>query len=219
MRIAVHLGSGHLNGKYKRTRKPNECEKCFDDALSVLGSDYADIANIHYVTDLNVWGEVRKRGVIDLAVQLKESGRSRTVGISTHDTSVVKLAAETGVIDVEMFQVNMANHRLQGRDEVLKVCADCGVGVVAMKPLAGGKLLQHEKNVKIARYQTGGVMVEAKIPTSLTPIKCLSYVLSRPGVCTTVVGVSSVDELHSILAYPNASEEEKDYSQLLEELF
>lgn len=132
---------------------------------------------------------------------------------------MIKQAVETGVIDVVAYQVNMANHKLPGRDETLRLCAEHGIGVVAMKPFARGKLLQGGKTVKIAKYQTGGITVDAKIPASVTPIRCPNYVLSQPAVCTTIAGVSSLDELHSILAYPKASQEEKDYSQSLEELF
>lgn len=217
--LTVHLGSGHQDGKYMRTRKPDQCKKYFEGALSDLHTDYADIVNIHYVKDTQVWKLVTESGVVDLAVQLKESGLSRAVGISTHDTNVVKLATETGVIDVVTFQVNMASHNLQGRDEALKTCADNGVGVVAMKPLAGGKLLQGGKKVWIQKHQTGGIRVEARIPKTLTPIKCLSYILSQPGVCTTIPGVSNIDELRSVLAYPRATQEEKDYSQPLKHLF
>lgn len=216
--LTVHLGSGHVNGKYKRSRKPDECERFFEDALSVLHTDYADIANIHYVKDLGVWKEVRENGVVDLAVRLKESGRARAVGISTHDTHVIQLAIETGALDVVTYQVNMANHELPGRDDALKMCAERGVGVVAMNPFAGGKLLQCRKKVRIAKYQTGGITVDTKIPAGVTPANCLGYVLSRPSVCTTITGVSSLGELHSILAYPDASQAEKDYSQVLKEL-
>jgi predicted aldo/keto reductase-like oxidoreductase len=216
--LIVHLGSGQLNGSYKRSRKPGECERYFDDALRTLRTNYADVANVHYVKDLGVWKEVKESGVVDLAVRLRDSGRARAVGISTHDTEVIRLAVETGIIDVVTYQVNMANHKLPGRDDTLKMCAERGVGVVAMKPFAGGKLLQHKRKVKIAKYQTGGITVDTKIPAGVTPIKCLSYVLSQPGVCTTITGVSSPDELHSVLAYPDASHGEKDYSQVLKEL-
>jgi hypothetical protein len=217
--LTVHLGSGHQDGKYMRTRKPDQCKKYFEGALSDLHTDYADIVNIHYVKDMQVWKLVKESGVVDLAVRLKESGRSRAVGISTHDTEVVKLAVDTGVIDVVTFQVNMASRNLPGRNEALKMCADNGVGVVAMKPFAGGKLLQHRKKVKITKYQTGGITVDVRIPATVTPIKCLSYILSQPGVCTAIPGVSNLDELRSVLAYPKATQEEKDYSQPLKMLF
>jgi predicted aldo/keto reductase-like oxidoreductase len=67
VRIAVHLGSGHKNGRYLRSRKADECKRFFDDALSNLGTDYADIANIHYVKDLGTWKQVNDGGVVDLA--------------------------------------------------------------------------------------------------------------------------------------------------------
>ena len=213
--IAVHLGSGHKNGKYCRSREADECEKFFDGALNNLGTDHADVANIHYVKDREAWKQVNEGGVVDLACRLKKSGRARAVGISTHDIRVIHLAAETGLFDVVMYQVNIANHDMQGRDEALKECVERGIGIVAMKSFAGGKLLERGKNVLIPRYKTGGVVVKTKIPLSMTPVKCLSYTLSQIGVCTTVVGISNLNELKDILAYPQASKKERDYSMLL----
>lgn len=77
----------------------------------------------------------------------------------------------------------------------------------------------HGKKVRVHKHQTDGIRVEARIPKTLTAIKCLSYTLSQPGVITTIPGVSNIDELRSVLAYPRATQEEKDYSQPLKQLF
>jgi hypothetical protein len=216
--ITAHLGSGHKNGRYCRSREADECEKFFDDALNNLDTDHADVANIHYVKDREAWKQVNEGGVVDLACRLKKSGRARAVGISTHDIRVIHLAAGAGLFDVVMYQVNIANHGMQGRDEALKECVERGIGIVAMKPFAGGKLLERGQNVLIPRYKTGGVVVKTKIPLSMTPMKCLSYTLSQIGVCTTVVGISNLNELKDILAYPQASKRERDYSMLLKKV-
>ena len=53
---------------------------------------------------------------------------------------------------------------------------------------------------------------------SLTPVQCISYVLSFPQVACPVPGFANVDELNQSLAYLTASGEEKDFSEIQESL-
>ena len=139
------------------------------------------------------------------------------VGISTHDTQVVIDAAESGRFDVVTFHVNFANNALPHRNEALAACAKNGVGVVAMKPFAGGTLLMNNSTVRVSAIRKGGgKTVKLAIPQSMTPTRCLSYTLAQIGVSAALPGVSNIDELKQILTYPEASAEEKDYSQILE---
>ena len=110
-----------------------------------------------------------------------------------------------------MYQVNMSNHNLPGRDETLSYCKKTGIGLVAMKPYAGGNLLKFGKKVKFPEYKTGGLRVEYRIPGSLTSVKCLHYSLSQVGVSCVVFGVKNVQELESNLKYFTSTEEERDY--------
>lgn len=217
--LAVHLGSCYEEGKYKQSRNLRSCEETFRETLENLGVNRASFINLHYVSNLKQWKLITKPGgVLDLAIRLRDEGLGRVVAISTHDMKVIELAAEHPEIKSVMFQVNMANHNLPGRDSVLKYCEDQGVGLVAMKPYAAGRLLQRDRTVSIAAYQTGGVSLRTKIPSSLTPVKCLDYALSQPGVCTTVPGVSTIEELMISLDYCSSSKEEKEYEEELRQL-
>ncbi len=109
------------------------------------------------------------------------------------------------------------NHSLPGRKAFLETCKNEGVGLVAMKPFARGKLLQRNRTVNIAKYQSGGISIKKKIPRDITPIKCLSYTLSQTGVSTTIPGVKNVQELKENLTYLNASDEEKDFTSIMNE--
>lgn len=157
----------------------------------------------------------RAHGVLDLALRLRDEGLGKHVAISTHAVSVVKLAAEHPEISSVMYQVNLANHNLQGRDEALKLCMDKGMGVVAMKPYAGGNLLKAKKKVNFPEYKTGGVRAELKIPESMTNIKCLHYSLSQSGVRCVVSGPKTVQELRSTLSYFQSSEESRSFQSEL----
>ena len=214
--LACHLGSAEKNGQYRKTRNVKECNEVFLKMLSKLGIEYADIVNIHFVKTEKQYKEVISCGIMDLAHQLKQEGKARFVGMSTHDPLTAIQAAETGTVDVIMIQVNVANNAMPHRDEMLSVCAREGVGIVAMKPFAGGKLLQKNKTVNIAAYQTGWKSLKKKIPPVITPVQCISYTLSQVGVCTVVPGVSSGEELDAALAFLEATDKEKDFSGLLE---
>lgn len=217
--LAVHLGSCYRGGEYERSRAPERCEMSFRETLDNLGTGYADLINLHYVGGVRQWRKVsREGGVVDLAVRLRDEGLGGAVAVSTHSVEVARLAAMHPEIQSVMIQVNMANHLLTGRDAVLSLCADRGVGVVAMKPLAAGKLLNKGRKTRFAKYQTGGVALETRVPETLTPVKCLSYALDQPGVCTAVTGVKSVEELRGCLAYTDASREDRDYREELNRL-
>ncbi len=217
--LAVHLGSCYRGGKYLRSRTPRRCEEVFLETLERLGTDHADVINIHYVKDMGQWDVISKPGgVLDLAVRLRDEGAGDVVAVSTHDSRVVELAAEHPEIGSVMYQVNMANHGLQGRDKALALCAEIGMGLVAMKPYARGKLLRANRTVTFSTFQTGRLRYKKKIPAGVTPTKCLSYTLSQPGVSCAVTGVKSIEELHGGLAYLEASGAERDYEKELHNL-
>ncbi len=214
--LTGHLGSGEKNGKYYKTYKVKQCEEIFNKLLSKLNIDYIDIVNLHNVRNENQYKKVISSGsLLDFALQLKEEGLARFISISTHDISVAKKVARSGEIDVIMIQVNLANNAMVGRNEMLAMCEKEAIGLVAMKVFAGGKLLQRNRTVNIAAWRTGGMRLKKKISPSITPIKCISYTLSQIGVCTVIPGVKNVDELNDAIAYLNATDEEKDFSELL----
>jgi len=216
--LAFHLGSCISNGKYKRNRDPTECEKHLRMLLERLNLDSAPVINIHYVPNLRIWMEVKRKGIVTLAEKLKQEGLGKAISVSTHDPEVVKSAAESGTVDCVMHQVNVANHLYRARTDALRVCSKLGVGVVAMKPFAGGELLKAGKHFTIPVYKTGWKMTTINVPQEATSTKLLSYTLDQPGVRTAVTGIASFEELAADLAYLNASDQDRDYSQLLEKL-
>ena len=217
--LAAHLGSCYRGEKYVRNRTPKKCRETFEEVLGNLGTDYVDVINLHYLSEKD-WHKVFKPGgVFDLAKELVEEGKARSIGASTHDLNLLRKIAPMTEINSVMFQVNMANHRLPGRDEAFKLCADNGKGIIAMKPFAKGKLLKSKKKEKIPSYATGGVKMTSRMPEGNTSAKCLHYSLSQPGVSVAVPGASNIEELRDCVNYINVSNDEKTYEGELEELF
>ncbi len=216
--LACHLGSAVTrNEQYFKTRSVGICRKVFENTLSGLGTDYVDIANVTYVKNKKEYEEVTRAGsVLDLARRLRKEGKVHHIGISTHDASVVRMAARSGEFEVVTYQVNMANNALRGRNEALASCASEGVGVVAMKPFAGGVLLSRNNTVWIAcGKRGGGSTLHLKIPVEMTSALCLAYTLAQVGVSTTIPGVRNLEQLNDVLSYQYASAEERDYSGVI----
>lgn len=154
-------------------------------------------------------------GLLEVAQRLKREGKARAVGFSGHTVSTARQAVETGAVDVVMFPVNLAGHAVPGRRELLQLCADRGVGVVAMKPFAGGKLLQEEHTLALENWQVGGAPTQLERKVHITPVQCLAYVLSQPGLSTAVPGCRDLEQLAAAQAIWAATPEEKDFAPVL----
>lgn len=215
--ITCHLGSVDLEGKVQRTRNIDDCEKAFLKTLKAFGKGYIDIVNLQFIKKKEYEEIMGPGGLLDLAKRLKKEGKARFLGLSTHDTIIGQKAVKTGEFDMIMNQISIANDLLPGREDFLKLCKNKGIGVVAIKPFAGGKLLQKNRTVNIAKYQSGGISLKRKIPRNITPTKCLNYTLSQTGVSTTIPGVKNVEELKEVLTFVNASNEKKDFTSILKE--
>jgi predicted aldo/keto reductase-like oxidoreductase len=214
--IAGHLGAAMKDGQYLRTRDKVVCEDFFNDLLKRLNTTYIDVLMLHFIDEMDDYERVfSPHGVIELALELKQQGKARFIGLSSHKVPVALKAVNSGYIDVLMFPVNPMFDSLPGnvlwddestdkleqevetqtRKELYFACAAKDVAIVAMKPYAAGKLLNANTS-----------------PIPLTPIQCLSYVLSQPGVCCAVPGCKTPEELKATLAYINASNDEKDFT-------
>ena len=215
--LTCHLGSVDEDGKVRRTRNTEECERTFLNTLSKFGKGYIDIVNLQFVKVKEYESIIAPGGLLDLAKKLQKEGKARFIGISTHNISIGQKAVKSGHFDMIMNHINIANNGMTGKEDFLETCRKENIGLVAIKPFAGGKLLQRNRTVSIAKYQSGGISLKKKIPRDITPIKCLSYTLSQTGVSTTIPGVKNVHELKENLAYLNASEEEKDFTNILNE--
>jgi len=213
--LAAHLGSTDKGGQYYKTRTAKRCESSFLDVLRCLETEYVDVLWLTNFNVLNDWDRASRSGFLDLACRLRDEGKARFLGISGHYHGIMERAIESGLVDLIMLPVNMFNHAMPGRRDLLDLCARENIGVVAMKPLGGGKLLSKRGSLRVPKYQTSGETFQVKIPDEVTPAQCLSYVLAQRGVTIALPGVKNEDELAAALHTLEASEAERDFSGLL----
>jgi len=214
--ITGHIGTTELNSRPKRTRSIKESKIAFSRLLNLLKIDYVDIINIQFVKMNEYENIVKPGGLMELAMSIQKEGKAKYLGLSTHDTSVAEQAIKTGKFDTIMFPINLVNHGLPGRSELMKNCKKNNIGLIAIKPFAAGRLLMQNRTVNFAKYQTGGISLKRKIPKELTSSQCINYVNSLNGVSVVLAGVKSVDELRENLKYSNPQERKRDFSSMIE---
>lgn len=217
--LQAHLCTMWQNGQYKATRKIDEVKASFEAMLRNLDTRYVDIGMIHYVDSLALWKEIAEGEIMQYALQLKEKGKIRHIGLSSHNPEVALEAVKSGLIEVLMFSVNPCYDLLPGdencenlwadksyekplmnldpkREELYETCQRLGVGITVMKAFGGGDLLTDDSPAGKA----------------LTAVQCIHYALTRPAVGTVLAGVRSKKELRASIDYEYASAEDKDYA-------
>lgn len=196
--LAAHLGAAEKDGQYLKTRDTKLCEKYFLDFLARLHTDCVDFLMLHNVDKEDDHKKVMDK-LLPMALEYKKQGKTRFIGYSGHTVATSLKAVESGYVDMLMFPVNPTDGAKEGRERLFSACVNRSVGIIAMKPYAGGKLLR-----------------EQKVPIS--PSQCISYALSQIGVTAIVPGAKTPAEFDAALDYLKASDKEKDFAEAVKAL-
>ena len=108
--------------------------KDLEDSLRALGTDYVDIWMLH---DRSRVSELTP-ALIEALQEAKKQGKARFTGVSTHrgQAEIVAAAIKSGHFDVVMTSYNFAMDH-EKMDPIIHAAHEAGVGVIAMKVLAG----------------------------------------------------------------------------------
>ena len=147
----------------------------FEISLSRLKMSYVDILYMHGIDSLDV---LRHKEIVDAMLDLKRKGKVRFIGVSTHKNEpvIMKAMAEDGIWDVVLTAYNFKQTYLDEMDIALQAAADAGIGIVAMKTMAGGFL---------DKERTKPVNTRA----------ALKWALSNPNINTTIPGITAFEHL------------------------
>jgi len=106
----------------------------FNTSLEMLGTGYVDIYQFHNPPFCPKPGD--DSGVYDAMLEAKAAGKIRHIGITCHRLDIAIEAAESGLYEIIQYPVSY----LSTKDELdfIRLCNDKEIGVLAMKPLAGG---------------------------------------------------------------------------------
>jgi predicted aldo/keto reductase-like oxidoreductase len=216
--LSAHLGCVDQGGQYALTREPGPAEAFLEDYFERVRTDHVDVLFVHNCNTQEDYDRLMgPGGLVELAGRIRGEGRARFIGFSGHNVVTSRQAVESGRIDVLMFPVNLTSQAVPGYRDLLDACAAHQIGLVAMKPYAGGRLLRGQRVVAVEDFQMGrtetmGGPTRFETTATVTPAHCLAYVLAQTSVCTTVPGCKNLEELAAALAYWQATEQERDFT-------
>lgn len=206
----MHFGATYPRDRYEFSRNDDEMKRSFDKVLNAIGTDYTDFGFVHCIDeDADLRHVLRTGGIFDYMVRLKEQGVIRHLGCSSHTVHIARAFLDTDEIDSLMFSINpVYDYTGTGYGETgnalermafYREAEAKGVGIVVMKPFAGGQLLD-------ARRSPLGV--------GLSHAQCFQYALDKPGVVCVLPGVGNVDDVKTALTYFDTAEDERDYAEI-----
>ena len=204
----LHFGALYDSGSYAWTTSLEKIKRSVDWQLRNLRTDYIDFGFIHCLDEESDLDAYLGGGVLDYILELKRQGVVRRLGLSTHTPALAEKVLDMGIIDMLMFSINpgydwhegeYANGRTDERQHLYCRCEAEGVGISVMKPFSSGQLL----DARTSPFRR-----------ALTEYQCIKYALDRPGVLTVLPGIRSLEDLERVLGYFDASDEEKDYSEI-----
>ena len=175
IQLALHIGAAFDElGEYEWTRDMDVIKRNFRWQLKQLNTDHADIGVIHCIDDEDDVRVMQFEGMLEYAKKLKRAGTLRALAFSTHRPHIAVRLLDMGAFDAAF--INFGPESPEGRS-VMERCRDEGVSVYAMGIFGGGDLIRN----------------------GLTPAQCLKRVLEMPGVVSAIAGVTTIDQLDTLL--------------------
>lgn len=164
----------------------------FELSLQRLRMKYVDILYLHGVSSK---ATAMAPQIIDALNELKKQGKVRYIGMSTHrnEPEVIQAAIDSNFYDVVLTSINFKHSRASEIKEKAALAAGKGIGMVAMKTMAGGYMDKERQQ----------------------PVNCtaaLKWVLQDPSIHTSIPGIVSYDHMvqnFSIMENLELSEKEK----------
>ncbi len=148
----------------------------FNTSLSRLQMDYVDILYVHDISNPEY---LEYKPILNAVKKLKKEGKVKFIGFSTHrnEASVIDAASSMEDWDVILTSYNFQQAYRKELDAAVKKASAAGIGIVAMKTLAGGGFLDKEKTRPI------------------NTTAAIKWVLSNPDIHTTIPGMTAFDHL------------------------
>jgi predicted aldo/keto reductase-like oxidoreductase len=166
-----------------------------DTSLKELNTDYVDIWYLH---SKNSPDEVHD-DMIEALQLAKQQGKARFVGISTHSPQqMIPWMVQKGVFDVVLMQYNFTMG--SSLEQTIDMAAKAGMGVAALKVMAGGP-----RNQKLT--QPGALLA------------ALKWVVNHPNVATAIpsmTDMAQLDENLKAMAEPISADDHKVLAAHLE---
>ena len=151
-----------------------------DKSLTNLNTNYIDLYQLHNVKTMEDYEKVlSENGAYAALEEAKITGKVRHIGITAHSLDMLKIAVESGKFETIMYPYNIVETQAS---ELFQRANELNIGVIAMKPMAGGaltdgtiamKFILENKSITTAipgMASTKEVEENAKVGNSFVPL-------------------------------------------------
>ena len=165
-------------------RTADQMKRDIEGSLKNLKTDFIDVYLVHNLRLPEQYETVMASGGSLSALQeAKSQGIIKHIGFSSHRyRETMKLGIESDEFEVIMVAYNILNDELVDED-VMPLAKEHDIGVIVMKPLAGGALAAPAEDVDF----------QGKISVSAT--QALRFVLANDAVTLAIPGMTKLEEL------------------------
>ncbi len=120
-------------------RTPETLLADLDQSLKNMQTDYVDLFQFHNVsTEQDLKVVLDPGGPLDTVRKARDEGRIRHIGITSHRLTVALEAVKSGAFETVMIALNFVN--TEAVEELIPLALKNDVGIIIMKPMAGGML-------------------------------------------------------------------------------
>jgi hypothetical protein len=157
-----------------------------DDSLAAFGVERIDLYQIHYI-DRGFELAFARGGAVAHMRKARDEGKIRHIGVTAHDPEIALKALQTGEFETVQVPYNVV--KPQAAAKLFPYCREHGIGVICMKPIAGGALATAPE---LRQYLEG-----KRLPTAASALR---FVLSHPAVSVAIPGMDSTLEVDENVA-------------------
>ena len=148
------------------SRTYDDMMKDVDISLNNFKTDYIDLYQLHNVK-IDEYNDIFNDDMAYKALlDCKKLGKIKNIGITSHNVETIKKAVYSDKFDTVQFPYNIVEDQA---DEIFKEANKRNIGVIVMKPLAGGAI----DNAKLA----------------------IKYILSKDYIDVAIPGMDSIDQV------------------------
>ena len=164
-------------------KTPDDFWKDLETSLRNLKTDYIDVYQFHLMGEC--WKDGEENGMYDCMLRAKEQGMIRHIGGTAHKLGVAREIVESGLYETLQYPISyLADDR---EIELIRKCADKGVGLICMKALAGG-LITNSKAAMAFMSQFDGLVPIWGIQRESELDEWLSYMDDTPAMNDEISG-------------------------------
>jgi predicted aldo/keto reductase-like oxidoreductase len=157
--------------------------KKLERCLRRLNTDWIDLVLFHDVRGSD-YEKIFEKGGLETLEREKQQGKVSQIGISIHQSiPMMEKAIDSGAFSVLMIAYSAIDEDRLSAD-LIPSAHQKGVGLIAMKPLAGGKLAEPLKGWNLEYFK-------GESPAQVS----LRYILTNPHITCAIPGMTNLKEL------------------------